>query len=715
MVSRHWLLRLLAPHGFLWGCFGVLVLVEALARLAVPLYYKLIFDKVLVARDGRLLLVQLGGILVVLAILTVAELAQSAMAARLGLLTINELRAALFARVQGLSHEQVGGVSAGELVSRFTNDIGSVGRLVTTSIYKVSVNGCIALFSAAALFAVEWRLALFATTVFAAAALVPKAFGRVAVEADRARRHDEAAIANEVAEALAAHRVVRAFSLGPFMTERFGGALGAAYQSGRRAVQVTSNLDKSLGLTLLFGQILIVALGAYLVIDGVLTAGSLIGFVGLLVNVSTAIASLTMFVPDFIHGAGAAARISEIVDLPAGPGDDEGDPRPLPVRPEIAFTNVTFAYGDTVALHDVTLSIRAGESVAFVGRSGSGKSTMVNLLMRFYDATSGTIAIDGRDVRTIAPRALRALVGLVFQTTFLFHASIRDNIRVGRLDASQDDVESAARAAMIDEAIRELPKGYDTVVGEGGVQLSGGQQQRLALARAIVRDPAILIMDEATSALDPATESAVNATLRSLAQDRTSITVTHRLTSVVGMDRIFVFDRGTVVESGTHEELLAARGAFFAMWQKQGSFAVSPSGTHARLDGLFLRTIPVFAQLDDERLDVLADMFGSEFVDAGEQLIAEGEIGDKLYVIVRGRVEVIGHDGATWILEDGDFFGEIALLADIPRTATVRTIDRCLLLALRREAFREFLENEPDVRSAFEHVMHERLGSASPQ
>ncbi len=332
MVSRHWLARLLAPHGFLWGCFGALVLVEALARLAVPLYYKLIFDRVLVARDQHLLLVLLGGILAVLAILTVAELAQSALGANLGLTTINDLRAALFARVQSLPVEYVGGVSSGELVGRFTTDIGAVGRLVTTSIYKVGVNGLIALCSAVALFVVEWRLALFAVAVFAAAAVLPKVFGALSVRADRERRRDDGAVAAEVSEALAAHRVIRAYSLGPDMAERFAGMLGAAFLSGRRSVQITSNLDKSVGLALLFGQILIVALGAYLVTEGLLTAGSLIGFVGLLVNVSTAIASLTIFVPDFIQGAGAAARIGEIVDLPPGPADDEGDPQPLPGR-----------------------------------------------------------------------------------------------------------------------------------------------------------------------------------------------------------------------------------------------------------------------------------------------------------------------------------------------------------------------------------------------
>ena len=700
------------PHAFAWASLGGLVLVEAIARLAIPLYYKLIFDRVLVARDRHLLFELFAGIFAVLVVMAVAEFAQSALCASLGGRTVNELRAGLFAHVQGLASEEVAGLSAGELVGRFTSDVSAINRLVTTSIYKVSVNGAIAGLSAIALFVVEWRLAACAAAVLGLAALLPKAFGPLAVAAERARRADEARVSSEVAEALAAHRVVRAFSLGAHLRARFATTLAVAYLSARRAALLSANLDKSLGLALAFGQVLIVAVGAYLVTLGLLTAGSLIAFVGLLLNVSTSVSSLIVYVPDFVQGAGAAARINELLAQPAGPGEDAGDAQPFGVPLGIEFRNVGFNYGDTVALEDVTLAIRPGESVAFVGRSGSGKSTMVNLLLRFYDPTSGSIAFDGRDARTVAPGVLRGLIGIVFQSTFLFRASVRENIRAGSLDAPDADVEAAARAAMLHEAILELPHGYDTVVGEAGHQLSGGQQQRLALARAIVRDPAVLIVDEATSSLDPATEAAVNETLRALAPGRTCITVTHRLHTVVELDRVFVFERGRLVESGTHDELLRAAGTYAEMWAKQASFAVNASGTRARLDGLFLRTIPVFAHLDDERLELLADMFQSEFRDAGERLIQEGEIGDKLYVIVRGRVEVLGRANETWLLEDGDFFGEIALLADVPRTATVRTLDRSLLLTLHRDRFRTFLEGAPDVRAAFEAVMHERLGAA---
>jgi ATP-binding cassette subfamily B protein len=412
-----------------------------------------------------------------------------------------------------------------------------------------------------------------------------------------------------------------------------------------------------------------------------------------------------------MQGSSSARRMREILAEGAdrNPPHETVSTEPVGLRHAIELRGVTFRYGDLTVLENVSLSIAAGQSVAFVGRSGSGKSTLVSLLMRVYDPASGTIAIDGRDMRTIAPSAVRAQIGVVFQSSFLFNATVRENIRLGRMDATDADVETAARAAQVHDFLVELPLGYDTVVGEGGSILSGGQQQRIALARAIVRRPRILIMDEATSALDPATEAAVNATLGELSADRTLIAVTHRLTSVMDMDHVYVFDKGHLVEEGPPSDLLARGGTFASLWQKQNSFSVNATGTHARLDSLFLRTIPIFADVEDARLDALADAFRSEFHEGGARLITRGEPGEIFYIIVRGRVEVLGTQGAAWILEDGDFFGEIALLADVPRTATVNTLERCLFLTLHRDQFRALLQNDAGLRAAFERVMQQRL------
>jgi len=328
-----------------------------------------------------------------------------------------------------------------------------------------------------------------------------------------------------------------------------------------------------------------------------------------LISVGNSIKMLTRLVPDLIDGAAGVQRVNQLLGEDAT-GED-GDGSFDAVRGDILFEAVDFGYdGGELALEDLSLSITAGESVALVGPSGSGKSTVLDLLTRFYDTRHGRITIDGRDVREVSRAALRAHVGAVFQHSYLFNSTIRENIRQGRLGATDAEVEAAAGAAEIHEDITRLPQGYDTVPGEGGGQLSGGQRQRIALARAILRNPAILILDEATSALDAATEAAVNATLEKLSEGRTTIAVTHRLTATTTADRIFVLDGGRVVEQGVHKELLNLKGTYHRMWQE---FGLELTG-----DALLGETAEEIR--DDERTaettpDVAAVGVGEDFAD----------------------------------------------------------------------------------------------------
>ncbi|HZZ81016.1 MAG TPA: ATP-binding cassette domain-containing protein, partial [Gemmataceae bacterium] len=251
--------------------------------------------------------------------------------------------------------------------------------------------------------------------------------------------------------------------------------------------------------------------------------------------------------------------------------EDAPDATALPrLETDIVFDNVSFGYtSDGFQLQSLNVRIPRGSTVAFVGSSGSGKSTVLNLLLRLYDPTIGSLRVDGRDIRTVTQDSLRAQIGMVFQECFLFNTSIFENIRMGKPDATPDQVMAAARAAEIHEFIATLPQGYNTIVGERGSQLSGGQRQRLAIARALVRDPSILVLDEATSALDYATEAALNETLLKVAQNRTVVMVTHRLSSVTSAGHIVVLDHGKVAEDGTHEQLLAKNGAYAALWRNQ--------------------------------------------------------------------------------------------------------------------------------------------------
>jgi ATP-binding cassette, subfamily B, bacterial len=335
----------------------------------------------------------------------------------------------------------------------------------------------------------------------------------------------------------------------------------------------------------------------------------------------------------------------------------------------------TFGYDpEHPNLHHVSLRIAHGESVAFVGPGGSGKSTMLSLLLRFYDPDSGAILFDGTDTRRATQASLRAQTAVVFQESFLFNTPIRANIALGRPDASDEEIFAAAKAAEIHSFIVALPDAYDTLAGERGSRFSGGQRQRIAIARAVLKDPAILVLDEATSALDAASEHAINTTLACIARGRSVVSLTHRLSSVVDMDRVFLCERGRLLEQGTHVDLLALGGV--ARW------------------------------------------FGTEVFREDRAIVQQGDPGDRFYVIARGTVEVTRLENGASVqlakLQDGDYFGEMALLSDQPRNATVRTLMPCVCLSLPRDLFSRLLAREPELREHFQEVLLARTaGSAS--
>src|SRR5581483_6836635 len=421
----------------------------------------------------------------------------------------------------------------------------------------------------------------------------------------------------------------------------------------------------------------------------------------------------TQYIPSLVQGLGGFRRIGELfAEEPEVVDRAEAELLPRLSR-EILFEDVTFAYGDAApSLRAVNMRIPAGESVAFVGSSGSGKSTALSLLMRFHDPSAGSVSFDGQDLREASQQSLRAQMGVVFQESVLFNDTIRENIRRGRPDATDEEVESAARAAEIHDIVLAQQNGYDTVVGERGGLLSGGQRQRIAIARAIVRDPAILVLDEATSALDAATEAAINATLARVAQGRTTVSVTHRLSAAAGADRIFVLEQGELVESGSHQELLAAGGIYAMLWSRQAGFTITEDGAEVTADRL--AQVPILSGLDHSLLEEMTYFFASEQIPAGRTVIEEGDPGDRFYLVARGRLVVTrkdeeGNEVQVNVHEDGDHFGEIALLRRAPRIATVRTVIPSLLLSLAQDHFLHLIERAPHVRATMEQRIDQYL------
>jgi len=616
---------------------------------------------------------------------------------------MSSLNLKLYTHLQKLSVDFFNRSKSGDILSRFNTDMQSVDQVVdqlpTGLSYLLSL-----LASAGLLFYLDWKLAVLTFIGLPLFLIVPKILERRAEKLNYRLKEEQAGISSAVQENFSSQIVVKAYSLQNLMVTNFRTTLTGYNKAVKEAfsadflIMYTTNL----GVNLL--NVIILSVGAVMAYNNALSVGSLLAFNTTLINMTSLIGGLTWLIPKAVQASASMKRIQELLhEKPLV--FDECDKHLPPFRDEIQINNLSFGYKpEVVNLAQVSLTIPKGSYVAFVGSSGSGKSTLINLIMRFYDPSSGSITIDGFDIRQVTQDSLRAQMGIVFQENILFNTSIRENIRLGNPEASDGEVESAAQAAEIHSFIVSLPEGYNTHVGERGGMLSGGQRQRIAIARAIVRNPKILLLDEATSALDPANEAAINKTIKRLAGSRTVISVTHRLSSAKETDRIFIFDKGTNVEEGRHDELLNAYNSLYkSMWRSQNGFDISEDGFNAGITGEKLKDISLFSGLDDNFLDSISRLFITEYYPKDRVVITEGDPGDKFYVIVRGKLEVTRETGLDTqerlaVMFDGDFFGEIALLKNITRTASVKTLMPTTIISLQRNLFQNLLEKAPNLK-----------------
>jgi len=709
LLGRH-----LRPYRRQTAWLLLLLLIDVAFTAAWPLGFKVIIDDVLGARDRRLLAVILGALFGGVLIASAASLARDYVYAHLSAHVLHDVRVKLFVQLQRLSLDFYTRVGVGDLLGRFSSDLTAVEGAITSAVAALLLNAMVIVLGTAMLVALEWRLALLAVVGLIICVLAPHGITKRAAAASYDARQHQARLADTVPENITAQPVVKAFGLEQHSVDRFRReSLDVAHVT-KRAGFLSYIAERLPNVVILISEIVVVGVGILLVFYGYRPLGTIVAFHAVFLNITASVGGLAYVMPVLLQSLGGLRRIEEVLGEHPRVCDASAANVLPPLAAAIELRNVVFGYTDTLTnLDDVTIEIHKGEFVALVGPSGSGKSTMLNLILRFYDPVSGTVAFDGRDIRTVTQASLRAQMSVVFQENVLFNIPVRDNLRLADPDATDGDVQAAACAAEIHDFIATLPDGYDTVAGERGGRFSGGQRQRLALARALVRDPAILLLDEATSALDPATEAAINQTLLRVAAGRTVVSVTHRLSTIVHADRIYLLDRGRVREYGRHDELLQRNGLYAQLWRKQGGFTWNANGDEADVERDRLKHVPILSELSDELLSELREQFGTERYPANRRVIVQGDPGNRFYIIARGKVEVIEEDGGeeqrVAVLYDGDYFGELALLGNVPRTANVWTRTPCIFLTLEREGFEALLERVPHLQQSLIRNYLDRL------
>lgn len=680
----------------------------------------ILLDKALAHRDLHVLAVIMGVLVGAFIVVSLVSLRQNYLSAYVAESVMREMRLRIFTRLQRLHPGFFQTMQTGDIMSRMTSDLSAVQFALTGALAQGLRVILTLIFATVTIFWQDWKLAIVAMVGTPLLFATGRYLGPAAARASAERQRRLAGVTSALQENLGAQPVVKAFGLQERMIGGYGRDLDRVFRSSLRLTYLTGIFGVSTNFVASSIQLTVLGVGAWLVIGGSLTAGTLFSFLALIGQIIGPLQNISGILQSLQQASGAMDRVEELLLAEPAIKDAPEAVGLAPLSDAIRFEDVSFSYADgQPTLRDLTIAIPAGSSVALVGPSGCGKSTVLNLIMRFYDARRGRVTVDGIDVREATLDSLRGQMGVVFQDNVLFDLSIRENIRLGNLAATDAEVEAAAKAAEIHDLIMSMLDGYDTVVGERGGRLSGGQRQRVAIARAMIRNPAILILDEATSALDSRTEAAINETLNRLARGRTTISVTHRLTSVVNADQIYVLDQGALVEQGTHDDLVQQGGLYARLWREQAGSGAAAGVQYVGVEASRLRHVPIFAHLDANLLAAVARRFLVERYPAGAVIVNEGDTGDKMYIIHRGHVEVLSSDSAgdhrlRAVLREGDHFGEMALLYDVPRTATIRARAPVQLYSLSKDDLSDLLAAEPGLQDILERIIAARtLASAA--
>jgi ATP-binding cassette subfamily B protein len=612
-VDRHLVRRSLYYARPYWPLItGMLatIIVISLIGLVPPLLYRDLIDNVLANKNlSRLNLLALGmiGIPIASGLLGVA---QRYLSARIGEGIIFDLRQALYSHLAHMSIRFFTHTKAGEIISRFNNDVVGAQDAVAGTLPNVVTNVITLVSTLGVMISIEWRLALLSVAVLPLFLLPARRVGRILRTIRRQALEYNADMSSIIAETLSINGalLVKTFGRQRQEVDRFGETGRQVRDIGVRRALVGRWFFMGLGVAGAIGTALIYWVGGRLVLSDAITVGTIVAFAAYLTRLYGPISSLSNVQVEFVQSMVSFERVFEYLDLPAEIEDRSDAVELGRVAGHVCFENVSFSYlaeneapdrtpsdpgknGDRPeeempvitsrrwALRDLSFEIRPGQLAALVGPSGAGKTTVTYLLPRLYDPSLGRITLDGHDLRDVTQESLAQQIGMVTQETYLFHDTVRANLLYARPEATQDELETACRAAHIHDLIAGLPDGYDTLVGERGYRLSGGEKQRLAIARVILKDPCLLILDEATSHLDSSSEALIQAALEPLFQGRTSLVIAHRLSTILAADQILVLDDGRLMEQGTHAELLAQGGLYAHLYETQ--FRMEPEAAPA--------------------------------------------------------------------------------------------------------------------------------------